>query len=67
MITIEKAGVISINGGYDPGIHVNQEDILWLLSNEIDKADPPSDYNGAFAGSIKIEVIFYPADKEGNW
>lgn len=64
MITIERAGVISLTRGYETGLQVNQEDLLQLLSEEIEKAAPPSDYNGVFAGSVKIEVKFYPDDIE---
>lgn len=65
MITIERAGVISLTRGYETGLQVNQEDLLQLLSEEIEKAAPLSDYNGAFAGSVKIEVKFYPGDMGG--
>lgn len=44
MITIERAGVISLTRGYETGLQVNQEDLLQLLSEEIEKAEPPSDY-----------------------
>lgn len=65
MITIERAGVISLTRGYETGLQVNQEDLLQLLSERIEEAEPMSDYNGSFAGSVKIEVKFYPGDMGG--
>lgn len=62
MITIERAGVISLTRGYETGIQVNQEDLLEVLREAIEKAAPQFDYNGSFAGSVKIEVKFYPRD-----
>lgn len=66
MITIEKAGVISLAYGYETGLKVNQEDLLQLLCEEIANAQPLTDYNGAFAGTVKIEIKFFPADLGGS-
>ena len=62
MITIERAGVINFENGYETRLKVNQDNILDELDEAISKANPPKDYNGAFAGWIKIEVGFYPED-----
>lgn len=55
-ITLEYTGVVKLNDGYSSDMQVNQVDIIQKLKETIDKIAPQCDYNGAFAGRVKIEV-----------
>lgn len=54
---IEKAGVAKIS--YD-GFYVNDEDIVQIIENEINKMEykPKMDYNSKFAAKVTIVIEF---------
>ncbi len=52
---VERAGVVEI-GGYDGKICVNQDNIVELIEDEVDKLMPIKDYNGKFAARVYIHV-----------
>lgn len=60
MIKIERAGVVNFYYGYNPYLRVNQENLLEMLADEIEKLNVPKDFTGAFAGRVSLEVDFYP-------
>lgn len=64
MITVERAGVVTLERVYDTRFYVNQEDMLQLIDEAVREAKPLTDYNGAFAASVKIEICFFPDDTE---
>ena len=64
-ILIEKSGVVYFQNGYETRLMVNQEDVLAILEEQLQKAEYPTDYDGRFAGKVKIEIsCFEEAEDE---
>lgn len=67
IITIERRGVVSVGYGYDSAFTVNSESLIALLEQEVKRASPEVNYNGEFAGRVKIELEFLgDMKKEGD-
>lgn len=58
-ILIEKSGVVHFQNGYETRLMVNQEDVLAILDEQLQKAEYPADYDGRFAGTVKIEIGWF--------
>ena len=56
VIAIAKAGVVSVRCRYEEDIKVNQDDLLSLLEEELEKIKPKRDAEGKFAGRVTITV-----------
>ena len=56
VIVITKAGVVSVRCRYEEDIKVNQDDLLSLLEEELEKIKPKRDVEGKFAGRVTITV-----------
>lgn len=56
-VKIERSGVVQVD--YD-GFYVNDEEMVQLLENELDKMStkPKKDYNSKFAAKVTITVEF---------
>lgn len=53
--SVQRAGVVEI-GVYDGTIRVNQENLVDLISEEVEKRKPTKDSNGKFAARVYIQV-----------
>lgn len=58
IITIERRGVVAIGYGYDSAFAVNSQSLISLLEQAVKEAAPDTNYNGEFAGRVKIELEF---------
>lgn len=57
---IERTGVVDIHDGYEPYLRVNQENLIDMMLEAMEKvsAKPKTDFDGRFAGKITITVEF---------
>lgn len=56
VVVITKTGVVSLRCSFEEDIKVNQDDLLSLLEEELEKIKPKKDSNGKFAGRVTIAV-----------
>lgn len=56
-VTIVKCGVVNLSA-YSSGITVNQDDLIQLLRDAVEKHKPARDCSGSFAGRVVIELEF---------
>lgn len=61
IIEIEKSGVIHIQNGYETYLRVDSDDLLVELEEAIENTPHNADYEGRFAGRMKIEIEFMEA------
>lgn len=57
-IIIEKTGVVYYYYGYETSFRVDSFDLLSELSKKLEASGPSTDYDGRFAGRVKIEIEF---------
>lgn len=59
-VSITRAGVVEINCGYETRFTVNSENLISLIEEAVNGANPaPSvDYDSKFAGKVTIAVEF---------
>lgn len=56
IIAITEAGVVGVRSRYEEDIRVNQDDMISLLEEELEKIKPKRDFEGKFAGRVTIVV-----------
>lgn len=64
IIEIERTGVVHVQVGYETWLKVDRDDLLTELEEALDNTPHNSDYEGRFAGRIKIEVEFLSEFRE---
>lgn len=63
-IIIEKAGVVYFCSGYETSFKVDKTDLLSELSDRLESSGHSTDYDGRFAGRVRIEVEFLAKEQE---
>ena len=63
-IIIEESGVVYFRNGYDASFTVDKTDLLSELSDRLEDSGHSTDYDGRFAGRVRIEVEFLGAEQE---
>ena len=58
-IIIERIGVVYFCPGYETVFRVDKVDLLEELADRLDASAHSTDYDGRFAGRVKIEVEFH--------
>lgn len=53
--TVTRAGVVQLPG-YDTSFLVNQDDIMQLIEEAVEKINPKKDYDGKFAGRVTVRI-----------
>ena len=63
-IVIEKTGVVYYYYGYETSFRVDSFDLLGELSQKLEDSGHSTDFDGRFAGRVKIEVEFLAEEQE---
>lgn len=57
-IIIEKTGVVYFSEGYETSFKVDRFNLLAELAEQLEASGHSTDFDGRFAGRVKIEVEF---------